>query len=70
LRIRQEDVPKDFVMPVPLRIELANGGNAYVRVNVRGPVTEAALQLPGEPKHLELNPLASVLAEVKTEGWN
>ena len=56
-------------MPVPLRIELAGGGHAYVRVNVRGPLTEATLPLPAEPKELELNPLESVLAEVKTEGW-
>jgi len=69
IRIRQEDVPADFVMPVPLRIELAGGGHAYVRVNVRGPLTEATLPLPAEPKELELNPLGSVLAEVKTEGW-
>jgi len=69
LRIRQEDVPADFVMPVPLRIELAGGGRAYVRMNVRGPLTEATLQLPAEPTEVELNPLQSVLAEVKTEGW-
>jgi aminopeptidase N len=69
LRIRQEDVPTDFVMPVPLRIELAGGGHAYVRVNVRGPLTEVTLRLPAEPTELELNPLESVLAEVKTEGW-
>jgi len=70
IRIRQEDVPQDFVMPVPLRVELASGEHAYVRVNVRGPVTEATLQLPAEPKALELNPLKSVLADVKTEGWD
>ena len=69
IRIRQDDVPKDFVMPVPLRIELAGGGHAYVRVNVRGPLTEATLQLPAEPTELELNPLESVLAEVKEESW-
>ena len=69
IRIRQEDVPKDFVMPVPLGIELAGGGHAYVRVNVRGPLTEATLRLPAEPMQLELNPLQSVLAEVKTEDW-
>jgi Peptidase family M1 domain len=69
IRIRQEDVPTDFVMPVPLRIELASGEHAYVRVTVRGAVTEATLPLPAEPKELELNPLHSVLAEVKTEGW-
>jgi len=69
LRIRQEDVPADFLMPVPLRIELAGGGRAYVRVNVHGPLTEATLQLPAEPTEVELNPLESVLAEVRTEGW-
>jgi hypothetical protein len=69
IRVRQEDVPEDFVMPVPLRIELADGEHAYVRVNVRGPVTEGELHLRSEPKELELNPLESVLAEVKTEGW-
>ena len=69
IRIRQEDVPTDFVMPAPLRIELAGGGHAFVRVNVRGPLTEATLQLPAEPTALELNPLESVLAEVKEESW-
>jgi len=69
IRIRQEDVPKDFIMPVPLEIEMGDGARAYVRVNVRGPVTEATLPLPAEPTQLELNPLESVLAEVKTEGW-
>jgi hypothetical protein len=56
-------------MPVPVRLELANGGHAYARVNVQGPTTEAALHLPAEPTQVELNPLESVLAEVKTEGW-
>lgn len=69
LRIRQEDVPSEFVMPVPLNIELAGGGQARVRVTVRGPVTETQLQLPVEPTKLELNSLGSVLADVKTEGW-
>jgi len=69
-RIRQEDVPEDFVMPVPLQIELADGGRAYFRVTVRGKATEATVQLPSEPKQVELNPLESVLAEVKTEGWH
>ena len=69
LRVRQEDVPNDFVMPVPLRIAFADGNEAYVRVNVRGAVTEGQLTLPAEPKALELNPLESVLAEVKDEGW-
>ena len=70
LRIRQEDVPKEFVMPVPLNIQFAGGGRATIRVTVRGPVTEVELPVPGEPTKLELNPLESVLAEVKEEGWH
>ncbi|HVH10397.1 MAG TPA: hypothetical protein VM736_11420, partial [Gemmatimonadales bacterium] len=69
LRVRQEDVPKEFIMPVPIRIELAGGGHAFVRINVRGPTTETEVRLPEEPKEVEFNPLGSVLAEVKTEGW-
>jgi len=43
---------------------------AFVRLAVRGPVTEVTLDLPAEPKRLELNPLESVLADVKEEAWN
>lgn len=71
VRVRQEDVPHDFLMPVPLKIGFADTTlHALVRLNVTGPLTEAALDLPAEPKHLELNPLQSVLAEVKQEDWN
>jgi hypothetical protein len=56
---------------VPLKIGFADTAlHALVRLNVTGPLTEAALELPAEPKRLELNPLQSVLAEVKEEGWN
>jgi hypothetical protein len=71
LRVRQEDVPHDFIMPVPLKIGFADTAlHAMVRLNVTGPLTEASLDLPAEPKRLELNPLQSVLAEVKQEDWN
>jgi aminopeptidase N len=69
LRIRQEDVPEGFGMLVPLLIEFADGGQALVRVTVRGPLTETQVRLPGEPKRVQLNPLESVLAEVQEEGW-
>jgi hypothetical protein len=71
VRVRQEDVPRDFIMPVPLKIAFADTAlHALVRLNVTGPLTEATVELPAEPKHLELNPLQSVLAEVKQEDWN
>ena len=56
-------------MPVPLSIEFADGGRATIRVTVRGPLTETELHLPAQPSKLELNPLNSVLGEVKAEGW-
>jgi hypothetical protein len=68
IRVRQTDVPDDFAMVVPLSIEFADG-RAMVRVIVKGPLTEATLNLPEAPTRVELNPLESVLAEVKTEGW-
>ncbi|MGH7671269.1 MAG: M1 family aminopeptidase [Gemmatimonadales bacterium] len=68
VRVGQEDVPDDFAMYVPLLIHFQDG-QAMVRVKVTGPLTEASLTLPGEPKRLEFNPLESVLAEVKTEDW-
>jgi hypothetical protein len=70
LRVRQEDAPADFVMPVPVQIDLAGGGQAFVRVAVTGPVTERTFPLPAEPTRVELNPLESVLAEVNTEDWH
>jgi hypothetical protein len=56
-------------MYVPLLIKF-DQGEALVRVLVRGSTTEATIHLPARPKAMELNPLESVLADVKTEGWN
>jgi hypothetical protein len=55
-------------MPVP-RIHFPSE-EAYIRVRVRGPVTERQLRLPTAPQQLELNPLESVLAVVRAEGWH
>jgi len=68
LRVRQTDVPADFTMFVPLLIQFGDG-QALVRVKVKGEVTETSLALPDRPTQVTLNPLESVLAEVKTEEW-
>lgn len=69
LRMRQEQVPEDFVMPDPVRLQFADGTNAVVRLVVRGRVTESTVGVPSPPSALEPNPLESVLAEMKTEDW-
>ncbi|MGH7530533.1 MAG: M1 family aminopeptidase [Gemmatimonadales bacterium] len=68
IRVRQEDVPDDFRMPLPVIIKFAEG-RAPVRIMVKGPLSEVALAVPAEPQDLEFNPFESVLAEVETEGW-
>jgi hypothetical protein len=39
-------------------------------VTVRGPVLDAQVQVPAEPVKVVLNPLESVLADVKEEAWH
>ncbi|HSM03552.1 MAG TPA: M1 family aminopeptidase [Longimicrobiales bacterium] len=70
LRVRQEDVPDDFRMVVPVTLDFGAEGSATVRVMVTGPVTEVDLPLlPREPDDIRFNDYASVLAEVDDEGW-
>jgi len=69
LRVRQSDVPDGFAMYVPVLIKF-DQGEALVRMLVRGPTTDTKVRLPAEPKAMQLNPLESVLAEVKTEEWH
>jgi hypothetical protein len=69
LRVQQSDVPDGFAMYVPVLVKFEQG-EALLRLLVRGPTTDATVRLPAEPKEMELNPLESVLADVKTEGWH
>jgi len=69
LRVRQSDVPDGFAMYVPVLIKF-DQGEALIRILVRGPTSDTKIRLPAEPKEMQLNPLESVLAEVKTEGWH
>jgi len=68
IRIRQTDVPDRFAMYVPLLIRFEQG-EALIRMLVRGPTSEASIHLAALPKSIQVNPLESVLAEVKTEDW-
>ena len=70
VRIRQEDVPEDFMMLVPILLDFGADGSAVVPVLVKGAevVTELPL-LPKVPDDVTFNVLESVLAEVHTEKW-
>jgi hypothetical protein len=69
LRVKQEDVPDDFMMYVPVTVDLGKGQVARFRVKVKGPLTEVSLPVPAKPKDIKFNDLEGVLAEVKNESW-
>jgi aminopeptidase N len=69
LRVRQSDVPPGFAMYVPVLIKF-DEGEALIRMLVRDEKTEALVRLPAAPRDVTLNPLESVLADVRTEGWS
>ncbi len=68
-RVRPEHVSQDFIMPVPLMIEFPDSSRVVVRINTRGTQVEGEIPLNAKPVRVEFNPLQSVLAEVKQEGW-
>ena len=69
VRVRQENVPSNFIMPVPLLIKFGDSAEIFLRINVHSPLTETSIGVPAQPSRLELNPLQSVLAEVDQEDW-
>lgn len=70
VRVRQENVPPDFKMVVPIRLDFGEGRTAVARIMVSGPDTEAELPLlPLRPETVQFNPFEAVLAETKTEVW-
>jgi len=69
VRVRQDDVPDGFAMYVPILITF-DEGEAIVRILVRGATTDGTFRLPAQPTTMQLNPLESVLAEVKMEPYS
>lgn len=70
-QVRQENVPDDFQMLIPVKVELADGEFVRERVLVSGPVTEFELApVSSEPKKVIFNDLDAVLGEVKSMDWN
>lgn len=70
LRVRQENVPADFLAYMPVAIELGKDQVVRIRMKVTGPISELELPpLPAKPRSVKFNDLGGVLADVKTEGW-
>ncbi len=70
VRVKQEEVPDDFIMVVPLFLDFGGEGWARVRIAVSGPLTELELPLlPRRPERIVFNDLDAVLAEVEEERW-
>jgi hypothetical protein len=70
VRVRQEKVPDDFKMLVPILLDFGAKGTRVERIMVSGPLTETELPLVAtKPKHVQFNPFDAVLAETKTEWW-
>lgn len=70
VRVRQENVPPDFRMYVPLSVDFGNNRFAKLRVEVTGADSEIPMPLmPLEPRDVLFNELEGVLAEVDMERW-
>lgn len=63
LKIDQTGVPDDFLVYLPVAVDLGGNRTARVRVKVVGPHTETVLPLlPAKPKAIRVNDLDGVLA--------
>ena len=63
--IRQEDVPSDFRMPVPIVVRFDDRPPLVRRVWVEGRSVEVEIPLPAKPRDVEFNYHHSVLARVR-----
>ena len=63
--IRQEDVPGDFRMPVPIVVQFDDYPPLVQRVWVEGQSVEVEIPLPAEPREVEFNYHYGVLARVR-----
>jgi len=67
LKVRQADVPAGFRMPVPVRIEMADGTSMMRTVTVDEAEESFELSFEGKPKSVVFNPDYAVLAKMKRD---
>jgi hypothetical protein len=69
-RVEQRDVPADFRMPVPIRIDFEGERFTWARILVQSPTAEFELPLMDlAPKAIVFNDLESVLCRVEQVKW-
>ena len=69
-RVEQRDVPPGFRMPVPIRIDFADGRFTWTRILVQSPSAEFELPLMDlAPKAIVFNDLQSVLCRMEPMKW-
>ncbi len=70
VRLKQQNVPPDFSVVMPLLLDFGEKGSSVIRTVVTGEVSEFDLPLlPFEPKNVEFNPYRSILCGLETEKW-
>lgn len=70
LRVKQKNVPDDFTMLLPIKIQSSDKSFARMRLQVTGPNAEVVLpHFSFEPDDVIFNDLTSVLCDVETEGY-
>ena len=70
LQVAQEGVPADFLMYVPVTLDLGKDRVARLRVKVTGARSEIVLPpMPAAPKTVKFNDFEGVLADVKVVDW-
>ncbi len=67
LRVKQEEVPDDFKMYVPITIKFKGDQSARLRFTIDKPYEEFSIPSPLKPEKIIFNDFNSVLADVKYE---
>lgn len=64
IHVRKTDVPADFVVPVPVQVELVSGQTATITAVVKEEDQTLTYELPARVKNVEFNARHGILAKV------
>lgn len=70
MRVKQENAPEGFQMPIPLQIDFGDNRIVRLRIMVSKPQEDIVLPLlPLEPEEITFNVFSSVLCEAEEGSW-